>query len=165
MSESSVRRPLRLEKVTEENVAEACRIQVAPEQEAFVTPVAESLAEAYVHQDLAWPRVVMDGDETVGFVMAFFDVRFTEDGSIHDRPRSGLWRLNIAAGKQGRGYGRFAVEAVMEELRRRGGTRVTVTWRQGENGPEEFYRKLGFALTGETSGPDVVGERDLPPSA
>ncbi len=125
MSKSS----LRLEKVTEDNVLEACRLQVAPEQRKFVSPVAQSLAEAYVHGDTAWPRVVMDGDELVGFVMAFFDVPFTE-GCHHDRPRSGLWRLNIAADRQGRGYGRFAVEAVCEEIRRRGGTTATVTWVQ-----------------------------------
>ncbi|WP_236240818.1 GNAT family N-acetyltransferase [Streptomyces sp. CC228A] len=156
MSKSS----LRLEKVTEDNVLEACRLQVAPEQRKFVSPVAQSLAEAYVHGDTAWPRVVMDGDELVGFVMAFFDVPFTE-GCHHDRPRSGLWRLNIAADRQGRGYGRFAVEAVCEEIRRRGGTTATVTWVQAEGGPEEFYRKLGFHLTGETSEDEVVGERDL----
>jgi IS605 OrfB family transposase len=40
-------------------------------------------------------------------------------GDIEDRLRSGLWRLAVAADRQGRGYGRFAVEAVCEELRRR----------------------------------------------
>lgn len=158
-------RASRLEKVTEENLEDVLRVQVAPEQAEFVTPVVKSLAEAYVHRDHAWPRAVVDGDEVVGFVMAFFDIPFTEGGSLHDRPRSGLWRLNIAAGRQGRGYGRFAVEAVMEEIRRRGGARVTVTWKPGEGGPEAFYKRLGFVLTGETSGPDVVGERDLPPVA
>jgi diamine N-acetyltransferase len=38
--------------------------------------------------------------------------------------RSGLWRLNIGADAQGKGYGRFAVEAVCGEIRARGGTQA-----------------------------------------
>ncbi|WP_245718656.1 GNAT family N-acetyltransferase [Micromonospora rhizosphaerae] len=75
--------------------------------------------------------------------------------------RSGLWRLNIAADQQGHGYGRFAVASLAEEIRRRGGTRLTTTWVPGEHGPERFYRRLGFRLTGERSGDQVVGELDL----
>ncbi|MFF5895734.1 GNAT family N-acetyltransferase [Streptomyces argenteolus] len=152
---------LRLEKVTPDNVLEACRLKVAPEQERFVAPVARSLAEAYADPETAWPRLVFDGDRMVGFVMAFLDVRFHPEDP-EDRPRSGLWRLAVAAGEQGKGYGRFAVEAVCEELLRRGQKRITVTWSQGEHGPEDFYLRLGFRRTGEMSEDQVVAEMDLP---
>jgi diamine N-acetyltransferase len=151
---------LRLEPVTAENVLDACRLKVRAEQERFVSPVAQSLAEAYAQPDVAWPRLIFEGDQLVGFVMAFLNVRFDPNDPA-DVPRSGLWRLNIAEGHQGRGYGRFAVQEVGEELRRRGQSRITATWRQGEHGPEQFYLGLGFKLTGETSGDDVVGELDL----
>ena len=151
----------RLEKVTPDNVEAACRLQVRPGQEGLVAPVAWSLAEAYAQPEIAWPRLVYDGERLVGFVMAFFDVRFDPDDP-DDRLRSGLWRLNVAAAEQGRGYGRFAVESVCAEIARRGQSRVTVTWVPGEHGPERFYLRLGFRLTGETSGEEVVGELDLP---
>jgi diamine N-acetyltransferase len=151
---------LRLEKVTPDNVEAACRLQIRPEQEKFVEPVAWSLAEAYVNPDIAWPRLIFDGDRLVGFVMGFFNVRFNDDDP-NDRIRSGLWRLNIAADQQGRGYGRFAVESISEEVRRHGQDRVTVTWCQGEFGPEEFYLRLGFRPTGEKVGDQVVGELPL----
>ena len=151
---------LRLEEVMPGNVEAAIALKVRPDQERFVSPVAQSLAEAYARPDTAWPRLVYDGDELVGFVMAFFDVRFDPENP-DDRPRSGLWRLNIADGHQRRGYGRFAVESVRDEIRRRGRTRlVTVTWAEGEGGPEPFYLGLGFRRTGETSGDQVVGELD-----
>lgn len=152
---------LRLEKVTPDNVLDACRLKVAPEQERFVAPVARSLAEAYVQPETAWPRLIVDGDRLVGFVMAFLDVRFNPE-IPDDRARSGLWRLAVAAGEQGRGYGRFAVDAVCEEIVRRGQERATVTWLPGEHGPEDFYLRLGFRRTGEMSGDQVVGELDLP---
>ena len=80
---------LRLEKVTPDNVLAACRLKVAPGQERFVAPVARSLAEAYADPGTAWPRLVFDGDRLVGFVMAFFDVRF-DPANPADRLRSGL---------------------------------------------------------------------------
>jgi diamine N-acetyltransferase len=150
-----------LEEIAADNLDLAIGVRVRPEQEHLVEPVVKSLAEAYVHRDLAWPRLVVDGDRPVGFLMAFFDIDFAADDAVGTDLRSGLWRLNIASGEQGRGYGRFAVESVAAEIRRRGVARMTTTWHPGEDGPEGFYRALGFRRTGEMSGDQVVGERDL----
>ncbi len=150
----------RLAELTADNVEAACRLEIHEHQRAFVEPVAWSIAEAYVHHDLAWPRLVVEGEDVVAFVMAFLPLRFRED----DPPgllRSGIWRLNVSADHQGQGYGRFAVRAVCDELRRRGQPRATVTWAQGAGGPEGFYLGLGFRPTGETSGGQVVAELDL----
>lgn len=144
----------RLEKVTPENVDAACELRVHPEQEGFVAPVIKSLAQAYAYGDLAWPRLIFDGDELVGFVMAHFDPR-NPVASL----RAVIWRLNIAASRQGRGYGRFAVVSVCAEARRRGYRRVTVLWEPG--GPEEFYRRLGFRRTGAEHQGELVGELTL----
>ncbi|MFC4057019.1 GNAT family N-acetyltransferase [Planomonospora corallina] len=151
---------LRLEKLTPENVRAACDMRLRPGQERFVAPVAQSLAEAYVHPDIAWPRLIVDGDELVGFLMLFLDVRLLPTDP-EDHLRSGLWRLAIAADRQGRGYGGFAVRAACEELRGRGQKRITVTWKPDDDGPEPFYLKLGFRRTGEMSDDEVVGEMDL----
>ncbi|WP_432080835.1 GNAT family N-acetyltransferase [Streptomyces sp. WAC 04229] len=149
---------LRLETITSANFEAATGIRVRPEQEFAVDPVVKSLAEAYVHHGVAWPRLIVDGDRPVGFLMAFLDIDWYEDGSVL---RSGLWRLNIAAGEQGRGYGRFAVESVVEEIRRRGGKECWVTWHPGPNGPEGFYLGLGFRPHGETSEGETVGVLEL----
>ncbi|MFD4999590.1 GNAT family N-acetyltransferase [Streptomyces buecherae] len=147
-----------LREITPDNIEAALGLRVRPDQERLVAPVVKSLAEAYVHPDVAWPRLIYAGDEAVGFLMGFFDVDWTGDGTDL---RSGLWRLNIAAGQQGRGYGRFAVESVAAEVRRRGGTRVTTTWHPGADGPAAFYLGLGFHPTGETSGDQTVGVLEL----
>lgn len=137
----------RLEKITADDVLDACRLEVAPEQRRFVSPVAQSLAEAYVHP-VAWPRLICDGERAVGFVMAYFDLTFDFDAGVPDAPkRSGLWRL--------------AVGAVNEEIRRRGGTVSTVTWKPGEGGPEEFYLRLGYRKRGLTDDGEYLGDMDL----
>ena len=143
---------LRLEIITPENVRAACRVAVAPEQNAFVAPVPVSLAEAYAYGDRAWPRLVMDGDQAVGFVMAGID-----PAAENENHRYGIWRLNVDAAHQGKGYGRFAIAEVLAELRRRGARRATVSWVEADGGPRDFYLKLGFTPIGEDGG-ETVGE-------
>lgn len=148
---------MRLVEIDRDNVGAAVKVEVAPDQQKFVAPVVNSLAEAFAHgSPPAWPRLIMDGDEAVGFVMAAFDPE-----SEIDFFRAGVWRLNIAAGQQGKGYGRFAVEQVAEEARRRGFDRITVLWETGDGGPEQFYLKLGFVPTGQVFHGEVVAELAL----
>jgi diamine N-acetyltransferase len=147
---------LRLAEVDPDNVGAACKLAVRPDQERLVAPVAFSLAEAYVHSTVAWPRLVYDGANLVGFVMGAFD-----PGSPVWYFRAGIWRLNIAAGHQGKGYGRFAVHAVLDEARRLGQDRASVLWVPGPDGPENFYLKLGFEPTGEELHGQAVGAMPL----
>ncbi|WP_330301445.1 GNAT family N-acetyltransferase [Streptomyces sp. NBC_00503] len=160
MSTSALRPGLRLEPVTADNFDAVCAISVRPDQSHLVSPVVKSLAEAFVHGESAWPRAIVDGDEVVGFVMAFLDLAWNPAKDPADI-RSGLWRLNIDAAHQAKGYGRFAVHSVTDELSRRGATRAHVTWDQGAGTPEPFYLGLGFCPTGELSGGQVVGVLDL----
>jgi diamine N-acetyltransferase len=142
-----------LREITPDNVGDAVGLEIKPEQESLVAPVVYSLAEAYAQPEVAWPRLVYNGEQAVAFVMGAFDPTAEPDFF-----RCGIWRLNVAADHQGMGYGGFAVEAVLEEARRRGQERATVMWVPGEDGPEGFYLKLGFRPTGEEFHGQVVGE-------
>jgi diamine N-acetyltransferase len=62
--------------------------------------------------------------------------------------RSGTWRLNVIPDAQGRGVGRFAVESVAAEIRRRDGTQMYLTWEPGEDGPEGSTGNSGFSSPG-----------------
>jgi diamine N-acetyltransferase len=147
---------LRLELVTQENVRAACKLQLRPDQEDLVAPVALSLADAYTMPEIAWPRLIYDGDQLVGFIMAAF-------APGHENPlfHCYLWRLNIGAGHQGKGYGRFAVEELCQEAARRGHHRLTVSYHAGQHGPEDFYRRLGFHPTGGYNEGEAIAERLL----
>lgn len=125
---------------------------MAPEQERFVASVVKSLAEAYVHGDKAWPRLIIDDERIVGFLMLGID-----PDNENELLRFGIWRLAIAADQQGNGYGRYAVEATKPEARARGVDRITVQWERGDHGPEHFYLKLGFTPTGQ----ELYGELRL----
>lgn len=145
---------LRLEPVTRDNVWAACQLTVRPGQDDVVAPVSWSLAQAYTMPDVAWPRLIYDADQLVGFIMAAFAPDH-ESALYH----SFLWRLNVGAEHQGKGYGRFAVEALCEEALRRDQPRLVVSYHQ--HGPEGFYRRLGFRVTGEHIFDEIVAERIL----
>jgi diamine N-acetyltransferase len=151
-------RTLSLVPVTPVNVEAALAVRVAPDQEHLVRSVATSLAEAYVHPDLAWPRLVVADGAPVAFVMAFLRSAWEDDA---DDLRSGIWRLVVDRGSQGRGYGRFAVDGVCDELRARGADACFVTYHPGPGSPEPFYRRLGFVPTGEVSAEQTVARLDL----
>lgn len=144
---------IQLRPVDSDNIADVVRIRVTEAQEQFVAPVVNSLAEAYVNQATAWPRAVFSDDVAVAFVMGAFDPEAEPDFF-----RCGIWRLNVAADHQGKGYGRFAVESVLDEARRRGEVRATVLWVPGEGGPEGFWRSMGFEPTGEDFYGQTVAE-------
>lgn len=145
---------LHVVELTPENLPAALRIPPSFGEKAHVAPVVHSIAEAYVNPT-AWPRLIADGDEIVGFVMANWD----PENEI-EAFRAGIWRLNVADAAKGRGVGRFAVDQVAAEARRRGFDKITVLWEPASDGPEGFYLRLGFRKTGELFG-ETVGELDL----
>lgn len=147
---------LRLEELTAQTIVAARNLALKPGQEAFIAP------ETYVHaeQDLdpagSWPRVIMNGDALVGYVMGAFDPDATEDFL-----KAALWRVHVEADAQGTGVGRFAVKALADEARRRGFTQITVVWGSGEAGPEKFFRAVGFEVVGETPYGENLGALTL----
>jgi diamine N-acetyltransferase len=147
---------LRLEELSASNIVAANTLSLKPGQEQFVAPVSHSIAEAYVNPITSWPRVVLDGDTVVGFIMGNFD-----PDAQDEHFRSCIWRLNVAAEAQGRGVGTFAARALAAEARSRGFQQLTVVWESGEAGPEEFFRHIGFKVIGQTQYGDNIGMLEL----
>jgi diamine N-acetyltransferase len=137
---------LRLEELSAANIVAANSLTLRPGQEQFVTPTSYAIADAAVDPLTSWPRVVVDGgDQIVGFIRGNFDSE-----NAQEEFRSCIWRINVAADAQGAGIGRFAVMALADEARARGFDRLTVLWEDGEDGPGEFFLRLGFVVVGQT---------------
>ncbi|MEL5992249.1 GNAT family N-acetyltransferase [Microbacterium phosphatis] len=128
-------------------------LSLKPGQEQFLAPVSYGIAATVINPAKAWQRVVLDGDDVVGFVSASFD-----EEAPDEHFRSVLLRINVDADDQGRGVGRFAVEALVEEARRRGLDHLTVIYEAGADGPEAFFHRVGFTPVGETEYGEVVAE-------
>jgi diamine N-acetyltransferase len=153
-----------LRPVDASNYRECIELTVAPEQQRFVASNLQSLAEAYVWREAAEPFAVYSDDELVGFALLFPFAGDVDDDSI---PEPGtergmvLVRLMVDARFQGRGYGRDAVEAIVENVRDRGLGTIRLSVVSENEQALEFYRRNGFAETGAIHGGEIVLERAL----
>ena len=144
---------LRLEELSAKTIVAANNLSLRRGQEQFVTPPSYAIADAYLSPVTSWPRVVLNSkDEVVGFIRGNFDPESTQEEF-----RSCIWRVTVAASAQGTGVGRFAVLALAEEARHRGFDRVTAVWEPGDDGPEQFFLRVGFTISGETQYGENIG--------
>jgi len=136
-----------LREITRDTVREIMRLDVAEHQKGFVAPNSVSIAQAHF-EPKAWFRAVYSGEEPVGFVMV------SEDP---EGPEYFLWRLMIADRHQGNGYGRRAMEMVVQRVRTLpGATRLVTSYVPGDGSPGGFYHCFGFVDTGEEDHGELV---------
>lgn len=116
-------------------------------QTTFVAPNSYSLAQALFSRT-AWYRAVYAGKSPVGFVML-------DDNA--DKPEYYVWRFMIAPPFQRCGYGKQAIEQVIEYVKSRPGAKeLLLGYIDHEQGPAGFYRGLGFRETGEVDEGEVI---------
>lgn len=138
-----------LREITAETVVGICLLSetLTEPRKNYVAPNAISLAQAHFNRH-AWFRAIYAGKAPVGFVMI---VDNDEDEKYF------VWRFMIAEPYQGRGYGRQAMERLVEYVRTRPGAKeLLVSCGQGEGSPEGFYKKVGFVHTGDKLEDEVV---------
>jgi diamine N-acetyltransferase len=72
-----------------------------------------------------------------------------------------LVRLMIDARFQGRGYGRDALAAIVETVRERGLAKIRLSLVPENEQALDFYRRNGFAETGEIVEGEIVMELEI----
>jgi diamine N-acetyltransferase len=147
---------LTLQELTAQTIVAANNLTLKPGQEAFIEPETYTHAEDKLDPAGSWPRVVLDGDRVVGYIMGAFDA-----DSPEEYLRAAVWRVEVADGAQGMGVGRFAIQSFADEARARGFARATVVWGSGAGGPEEFFKAVGFEIVGQTPYGDNLGALQL----
>ncbi|HLP23564.1 MAG TPA: GNAT family N-acetyltransferase [Microbacteriaceae bacterium] len=143
---------LRCEELSASNIVAANSLTLKPGQAQFIAPVTYAAEATVLNPATTWQRVVVLDGTVVAFVQANFDPEETRD-----ELRACIWRINVDADVQGKGVGRFAVQAVLDEARRRGFDRITVMWEPGDAGPGQFFHRIGFTDVGETAYGDIIG--------
>lgn len=136
-----------LREITDENRRALLAVGVAPEQKRFVGTVAGALVDAQeVPEAKPWYRAIYVDDQPIGFVMLSWNVTPAPPRIIGPWF---LWKLLVDERHQRRGYGREAVRLVAEIVRANGGAELLTSCVPGGDGPEPFYRRIGFRRTGE----------------
>jgi diamine N-acetyltransferase len=143
--------PVALVEITKGNLRDFLRLKVSAAQEGFVAPNAVSIAQAHFHPE-AWFRGIAAGGVAVGFAM-LEDWRQCPEIAPDDwrrEPYVYLWRFMIDARFQSLGFGAQAMRLLIAHARSLPGTKaMLLSFVPGEDSPEGFYRRFGFAPTGE----------------
>lgn len=130
-----------LQKVTKKNIDVILGLKVTSKQETFIASNAVSIAQAHFYQEVTWFRAIYADETPVGFVLL-------DDDPVNSY--YSLWRFMIDARFQKCGFGRRALELIIEYVKTRPGAKVLMTsCVRGEGSPEKFYEKIGFTSTGK----------------
>lgn len=123
-----------LQPITHANRAECLALAVWPEQRGLVADNARSLGQADENSELE-PLGICDSAGTMaGF--ALIERRAPGVFSVH--------RLMIDAARQRRGYGRRAMQLIIEEIHARGGRTIYLSFRPENAAAQALYTELGF---------------------
>jgi diamine N-acetyltransferase len=130
-----------LRKITQKSLRIFLKMSVAESQTGMVAPNSASIAEAYFEK-YAWFRGIYADETAVGFLMLYDNL---------DEPIYFLWRMMIAEEYQGVGYGRKAVDLLIDYVKTRpNATELLVSHiKELPGNPGPFYQKVGFEYTGE----------------
>lgn len=131
---------IRLLEIDKDNLDKVLELKVHEDQAAYVSPVAFSLAQAYVYRETAFPFAIYDDEILVGFIMM---------GYYEGRKQYTLWKLLIDKRYQNMGYGRAAVNLGMKKFRDMFDVSEIYTGVIfGNHAAKHLYSSIGFKTTG-----------------
>ena len=138
-----------LKQINEDNFIDAFHLKLADGQEKFVSHPIRSLAQAYVYYKQCTPFGIYHGDKMVGYVMVIYD---------YDIPEYDIWHMMIDQSEQGKGYGRAALQKVLDYIREKpfgDSDRVALTCNKDNQIAMKLYLKAGFAPTGSSDEDEI----------
>ncbi|MFN8530639.1 MAG: GNAT family N-acetyltransferase [Anaerolineae bacterium] len=119
---------------------------LSPEQQRWVAHNAISMLDAHYFPHLI-VRGIYNDDTPVGLVLWSYE---TDDN------RWWIIRLMTAAPYQGKGYGRTALQQVIDGIRDQGADAVYISFVKGNEVAEKLYASMGFVDTGEIIEGEIV---------
>lgn len=142
-----------LRPVTRENFDALLRLKLTEIQKEFVAPNVYSIAQSKVEPECV-PLAIYAENTLVGFAMYALD---QNDNNYW------IYRLMIDLNHQGQGYGRAAVKALVEEIRKLPGCdKILISAAPENEAALTLYRSEGFADTGQIIDGEVVLRLTLP---
>lgn len=141
---------LHFEPVTKENETEVLKLKTAKGQEGFVETVEECLSES--KESGRWrPVCIYDGKKMVGFAMYGYFREYLPFGRVW------LDRLLIDENCQGMGYGKAALEGLLQRLYKEyKQEKIYLSVVKENKTAIRLYSEHGFQFTGEL---DINGEK------
>lgn len=141
---------LSIQPVTKKNWQELIKLKVREDQTHFVASNVHSIAESQFgyderdgsHWDM-FPFGIYDAETAVGFLMYGLNYAYPEFQAF-------VIRLMVDQSQQGRGYGKFGMEKMLEIFRQDERVQsVGISYEPHNDAARKLYASLGFVETGE----------------
>lgn len=131
---------IELRPVTKANFEAVISLEVSDEQQHYVASNLYSIAESKIFPECI-PLAIYESNRLVGFLMYAFN---PNDESYW------VCRLMVDRYFQGKGYGKQAMQRVIQEIRKRPDcSELKLSIEPGNHAAEHLYQSLGFKKTGE----------------
>lgn len=137
--------------IDKNNWRECIKLKVKPEQEKFVGSNENSLALAYVYREMK-PRGIYLDEKIIGFIMYALD----SDDNIYY-----INRFMIDENYQGNGYGRKALEILIQQLKIEKVKTLDIIHKPDNHSAIKIYKSLGFEFTDEKLGDDIISRLNI----
>lgn len=122
-----------------------CRL--APGQDAYVNPAGFSIGRAYLCPDKNIPCVILKETQPIGYIV----LREWFDGSANS------WSYYLDRDSQGQGWGKIAARLAVKILKAADPSKpIKLSAEQDNRKAHHLYQNIGFHLSGETDGDDLV---------
>jgi len=142
-----------LRKIDEYNFAKVLRLEVAEDQQDFVTSNAFSLSQAYVMPECR-PLAIYNGMSPVGFAMYALD---------RDENEYWIYRLMLDKNQQRKGFGREAMKLLIAQIKKEAPDRraIYISFEPNNEGAKRLYTSLGFVPDGREVDGETVYRLDI----
>ena len=146
--------------VTKDNWHALIDLKVRDDQKGFVASNLYSIAEAQFGDDLEghwdmYPYGIYDGDSPVGFLMYGYNFE-------HPKQQAFIIRLMVDQKFQGKGYGRFGIQKMLEIFRADERVKaVGISYEPENEAARRLYASLGFVEPGEMIEGEVLAVLNL----
>ena len=151
-----------LKKLDRQNVWQAARLKVKRAQADYVASNIESMLEALATREeggVAMPFALYDGVALVGFAMIGYGDLPGEENPAISAGNYCLWRLMIDERWQGRGYGKQAIETIVNYVRTKPFGEAETCWLSYDPDNQrlkKLFNSFGFMETGEMDGEEAI---------
>jgi diamine N-acetyltransferase len=144
---------VQLRDITAENWRQVCKLQLDEPQNRYVAPNWYSILEANYGIEEAtdtYSKAIYAGDDVVGYAMYI---------GMEPERQGYIVRLMTGKDHQGKGYGRAAMQQIIEQLRQQVYCdKILISFVPGNDIAQKLYEQLGFVDTGRVEDGELVFE-------
>lgn len=154
-----------LQEIAYGNLRAILGLNVKDSQQGLVAPAVRTVAQA-AYAPFTWTRGIFEGDRAVGLI-SLVDMRPDHPEVEPEDPENAvyLWRLMVDGDEQGKGFGRFAMQAAFAQARHWGRETFCTSVVPRDDSALRFYEKFGLRRTGRVIDGEDFLQGPVPPES